>query len=125
MQVAGELVQRKSRFNDVLGAICMSAGFGELNTSDAKQREKELVQILRSVSIRLVGPNCLGITDAYSGFNTNFDIPTYPKGGVSILTQSGAFVNSYLFWAEGRPDGSEQIRFHRQHGRRQHGEWRF
>jgi acetyltransferase len=101
MQVAGELVQRKSRFNDVLGAICMSAGFGELNTSDAKQREKELVQILRSVSIRLVGPNCLGITDAYSGFNTNFDIPTYPKGGVSILTQSGAFANSYLFWAEG------------------------
>ncbi len=101
MQVAGELVQRKSRFNDVLGAVCMSAGFAELNTLDARQREKQLVQTLRSASIRLIGPNCLGIMDTHSGFNTNFDIPAYPKGGVSILTQSGAFANSCLFWAEG------------------------
>jgi acyl-CoA synthetase (NDP forming) len=101
MQVAKELVQRKSRFNDISGAVCMSAGFGELNTPDAKQREKELVDSLRSASIRLIGPNCLGIMDAYSGFNTNFDIPSYPKGGLSILTQSGAFANSFLFWAVG------------------------
>jgi acyl-CoA synthetase (NDP forming) len=101
MQVAGELVQRKAGNNDVSGAVCMSAGFGELNTGEARQREKELVDTLRSASIRLVGPNCLGIMDAYSGFNTNFDIPAYPKGGISILTQSGAFGNSFLFWAEG------------------------
>jgi len=100
MQVAKELVQRKSRFNDISGAVCMSAGFGELDISDTKQREKELVQTLRSASIRLIGPNCLGIIDAYSGFNTNFDIPAYPKGALSILTQSGAFGNSFLFWAE-------------------------
>ncbi len=100
MPVARELVQRKKRFNDVVGAVCMSAGFGELDVSDTKQRERELVETLRSASIRLVGPNCLGIIDAYSGFNTNFDISTYPKGGVSVLTQSGAFGNSFLFWAE-------------------------
>ena len=78
----------------------MSAGFGELNTSEGKQREQDLVRTLRSASIRLIGPNCVGMIDAYSGFNTNFDIPAYPKGGVSILTQSGAFANSFLFWAE-------------------------
>ena len=32
MQVADELVQRKRQFNDVTAAMCMSAGFGELNT---------------------------------------------------------------------------------------------
>jgi acyl-CoA synthetase (NDP forming) len=100
MQVADELVQRKRRYDDVTAAVCMSAGFGELNTSEGKQREQELVRILRSASIRLIGPNCVGIIDAYSGFNTNFDIPAYPKGGVSILTQSGAFATSFLFWAE-------------------------
>jgi len=100
MQVAKELVQRKSRYNDIVGVVCMSAGFGELDISDTKQRERELVETLRSASIRLVGPNCLGIIDAYSGFNTNFDISVYPKGGLSILTQSGAFGNSFLFWAE-------------------------
>ncbi|MBN2318134.1 MAG: acetate--CoA ligase family protein [Acidobacteria bacterium] len=100
MKVADELVQRKSRFNDVTAAVCMSAGFGELNTSEGKERERELVQTLGSASIRLIGPNCVGVFDTYSGFNTNFDIGTYPKGGVSILTQSGAFANSFLFWAE-------------------------
>jgi acyl-CoA synthetase (NDP forming) len=100
MRVADELVQRKSRFDDVTAAVCMSAGFGELNTSEGKRREQELVRTLRSASIRLIGPNCVGVFDTYSGFNTNFDIAAYPKGGLSILTQSGAFANSYLFWAE-------------------------
>ena len=100
MKVANELVQRKRQYDDVTAAVCMSAGFGELNTSEGKQRERDLVQTLRSASIRLIGPNCVGVFDTYSGFNTNFDIAAYPKGGVSILTQSGAFANSFLFWAE-------------------------
>jgi acetate---CoA ligase (ADP-forming) len=100
MKVADELVQRKHQYNDVTAAICMSAGFGELGTPAGKQLERNLVQTLKSVDIRLIGPNCVGVFDNYSGFNTNFDIGTYPKGGVSILTQSGAFANSFLFWAE-------------------------
>jgi acyl-CoA synthetase (NDP forming) len=100
MRVADELVQRKLRFDDVTAAVCMSAGFGELGTPEGKQREQELVRTLRSASIRLIGPNCVGIIDTYSGFNTNFDVPAYPKGGMSILTQSGAFAVSFLFWAE-------------------------
>jgi acetyltransferase len=94
--VAKELAERKSRFNDVAAVVCISAGFGELNTAEASQREKDLVAILRSASIRLIGPNCLGVMDTASGINTNFDIPTYPRGGVSVLTQSGAFGNSFL-----------------------------
>jgi len=75
----------------------MSAGFGELNTGEAEQRERTLIQTLRAAGIRLVGPNCLGIMDTVSGFNTNFDIGAYPRGGISVLTQSGAFGNSFLF----------------------------
>ena len=97
LQVAKELVERKRKFNDVAAVVCMSAGFAELNTAEAEQREKDLVQTLRSASIRLVGPNCLGVMDTVSGFNTNFDIGTYPRGGISVLTQSGAFGNSFLF----------------------------
>jgi len=97
LQVAKELAQRKARFNDVLAVVCMSAGFGELNTNEAGQRERDLVKTLKSASIRLVGPNCLGVMDTVSGFNTNFDIGTYPRGGISVLTQSGAFGNSFLF----------------------------
>ena len=94
--VAKELAERKKRCNDVAAVVCMSAGFGELNTPEASQLEKDLVAILRSASIRLIGPNCLGVMDTVSGLNTNFDIPTYPRGGISVLTQSGAFGNSFL-----------------------------
>jgi acetate---CoA ligase (ADP-forming) len=97
VQVARELAERKARFNDVMGAICMSAGFGEIDAPDAKQRQKDLIDILRSASIRLIGPNCVGVMDTVSGFNTNFDIGTYPHGGIGVLTQSGAFGNSFLF----------------------------
>ena len=96
VQVAKELAERKSRRNDIAAVVCISAGFGELHTPEASQREKDLVAILRSASIRLIGPNCLGVMDTVSGLNTNFDIPSYPRGGVSVLTQSGAFGNSFL-----------------------------
>jgi acetyltransferase len=99
VQVARELAERKKRFNDIAAVVCMSAGFGELDSSEARQREKDLVQILKSASIRLIGPNCLGVMDTDSGFNTNFDIGAYPRGGISVLTQSGAFGNSFLLWA--------------------------
>src|SRR3974377_1229909 len=71
---AQELTERKRRFNDVKGAICMSAGFGEIDAPEAKQRQKDLIETLRSASIRLIGPNCVGVMDPVSGFNTNFDI---------------------------------------------------
>ncbi len=95
--VAKEMAERKKRFNDIKGAICMSAGFGEIDSPEAKQRQKDLIDILRSASIRLIGPNCVGVMDTVSGFNTNFDIGSYPRGGISVLTQSGAFGNSFLF----------------------------
>ena len=64
-----------------------------------RQRGFTQVQTLRDADIRLIGPNCLGIIDTVSGFNTNFDIGSYPSGGISILTQSGAFGVSFLSWA--------------------------
>jgi len=99
VQVAKELAERKKKHNDVLASVCMSAGFGEIGTSEGKEMEDQLVQTLRSADIRLIGPNCLGVMDTVSGFNTNFDIGSYPKGGISVLTQSGAFGVSFLSWA--------------------------
>ena len=97
--VAKELAERKKRFNDVAAVVCMSAGFGEINTPEGTKRERDMVESLRSADIRMVGPNCVGVMNTVSGFNTNFDIGAYPSGGISLLTQSGAFGNSFLFAA--------------------------
>ena len=39
LSVAKELAERKRRFNDVAAVVCMSAGFGELNTPEGTKRE--------------------------------------------------------------------------------------
>ena len=101
VSVAKELAERKKRFNDVAAVVCMSAGFGELHTPEGTKRERDMVESLRSADIRMVGPNCVGVMNTVSGFNTNFDIGAYPSGGISLLTQSGAFGNSFLFAAGG------------------------
>ena len=95
--VAKDMAERKQRYDDIKGAICMSAGFGEIDAPEAKQRQVDLIETLRAAGIRLIGPNCVGVMDTVSGFNTNFDIGSYPRGGISVLTQSGAFGNSFLF----------------------------
>jgi acetate---CoA ligase (ADP-forming) len=99
LSVAKELAERNRRFNDVAAVVCMSAGFGELNTPEGTRRERDLVETLRSANIRMVGPNCVGVMNTVTGFNTNFDIGAYPSGGISILTQSGAFGNAFMFAA--------------------------
>jgi acetyltransferase len=97
LSVARQLAERKRRFNDVAAVVCMSAGFGELNTPEGSRRERDLVETLRSADVRMIGPNCVGVMSTVSRFNTNFDIGDYPRGGISVITQSGAFGNAFMF----------------------------
>ncbi len=98
VEAAKDVAARKRDKGDVAGVVVVSAGFGE-HSPEGKQREIELLETLSSQGIRLVGPNCQGILDTYSGVNTSFDVPAYPNGGLTIVAQSGAFSASYLEWA--------------------------
>ena len=96
---AKEILERKKKKGDVTGVVVVSAGFSEHYSPEGKGREKELYETLVSNGIRLVGPNCQGILDTYTGVNTSFDVGGYPRGGLSFIAQSGAFSASYLEWA--------------------------
>ena len=100
VEAAKAIARRKDEKGDVSAVVVVSAGFSELGTEEGRSREKALLEALVPRGIRVVGPNCLGVIDTYSGINTNFDIGAYRKGGLSIITQSGAFAASYLKWAE-------------------------
>jgi acyl-CoA synthetase (NDP forming) len=55
---------------------------------------------MTEVGVRVIGPNCQGIADFYNGVNTSFSLPPVTsKGGLSIVSQSGAFATSCLRWA--------------------------
>ncbi|MFA4640850.1 acetate--CoA ligase family protein [Pyrococcus kukulkanii] len=84
----------------VKGAVVISAGFKEAGRADL---EEELVKRARKWGIRVVGPNCLGVTNLENGFDCNFNPPerqARPKfGPIAFLSQSGAFGAAILDWA--------------------------
>ena len=68
--------------------IIISAGFREVGGEGTKL-EDEIVGICKKYNIRVLGPNCLGIIDAFTPINISF-APTMPKkGGAAFISQSG------------------------------------
>ncbi len=94
----------------VKGAIIVSGGFSEIGEMD---REHKLLEISKKYGIRLIGPNCIGIYDNFSGVNTIFlskDKVTYPqKGKISFLSQSGAFAGLILDWTSKEKIGMSKV----------------
>jgi len=78
----------------VQGCVILSAGFAEMGEEGAKA-QAELTRIAQETGIRLAGPNCLGSINVHENFFATFSgapgLQTPIKGGLSIVTQSGAF----------------------------------
>jgi len=97
-------------------AIVISSGFAEIGNHEL---EHQIVDIARKYDVRIIGPNCLGIYDAYTGIDTLFlpetkflsdgrEVVATPRprpGSVSFLTQSGAFGAAALDYMAGHGMG--------------------
>ena len=71
-------------------AICViSAGFAETGT-EGREREEQLVALVRSHGARLIGPNCLGIAVSSARLNATFGPRALPPGTIGFSSQSGA-----------------------------------
>lgn len=74
-------------------AVVFSAGFGETGP-EGKALEESVSKAARETGIRLCGPNCLGLVNAFDGMLATFsqyaDGENLP-GPVGFVTQSGAF----------------------------------
>jgi acyl-CoA synthetase (NDP forming) len=97
-------------------AIVISSGFAEVGN---RALEAELVKSARKYGVRVIGPNCLGIYDPYTGMDTLFlpehkflsdgrEVVATPRprpGSISFLTQSGAFGAAALDYMSGHGMG--------------------
>ena len=76
------------------GCIVFSSGFAEMGEEGA-EAQREIADIARREDIRILGPNCLGVLNVHDGFYATFsgsiEWGEPFKGGLSIVTQSGAF----------------------------------
>jgi acetate---CoA ligase (ADP-forming) len=71
-------------------AICViSSGFAEVG-AEGRERQEQLLELVRAHGGRLVGPNCLGIAIPPLGLNATFGPRALPPGPIAFSSQSGA-----------------------------------
>jgi len=79
--------------------ILFSAGYAEMGEGGRKEQE-ELRRFVRSVGIRVVGPNCIGIVNTYdqvaTSFTSGLEIDSLLPGAIGLITQSGGVGNCVL-----------------------------
>jgi len=96
------LVLKQCIEKKIKNAVIITSGFGEIGNKDLENELKEL-----SKHIRIIGPNCLGTFDNYSGLDCLFLPPEKlgrpRKGSIAFISQSGAVGSVVLDWmsAEG------------------------
>ncbi len=79
-------------------AIVISAGFKERG-AEGVELERLVQAELRRGSMRLVGPNCLGMMNPSIGLNATFAHDLARPGNVAFLSQSGALLTAVLDWS--------------------------
>jgi len=89
-------------------AVIITSGFNEVGGEGTKLLE-EILEISKKHSIRLMGPNCMGVFNTSSMVDTLF-IPRYrlkraPQGKIAFISQSGASGIAFLDWAAGERIG--------------------
>lgn len=82
----------------VKGVVVITAGFKEVG-GDGVAREKEIVEIVRTAGMKMVGPNCLGVMNTKNKMNASFAAELPPEGRVAFFSQSGALGVAIIDWA--------------------------
>ncbi len=102
-EIIGECVQAGVR-----SAVVISAGFKEHGAQGA-ELERQIQDQLRRSSMRLIGPNCLGIMNPAIGLNATFAKTAPQAGNVAFLGQSGALLTAILDWSRREQVGFSAI----------------
>lgn len=88
----------------VSGAIVISAGFRECGSAGRILEEQVLAEAKRS-TLRLIGPNCLGVSSPHAGLNATFASTAALPGHIAFVSQSGALCSAVLDWSRGENVG--------------------
>ena len=90
--------------------IIISAGFKEIG-EQGKVLEESIKRIAKNYSMRLVGPNCIGIinTDPKVSLNASFTKGMPRSGNIALVSQSGAICVAMLEFAKMRNIGFSKV----------------
>ncbi len=92
----------------VTSVIIISAGFGELG-DEGRRLQQEILDIAHRYSIRIIGPNCLGVIRPGAQLNATFAEGVVKDGNLALLSQSGAICTAILDWAQSQDIGFSTV----------------
>jgi acyl-CoA synthetase (NDP forming) len=79
----------------ITAAFLTSAGYGEAG-DEGREAERELVALADELGILLAGPNGQGVVSTPVNLCAQIVAPMPPRGSISVASQSGNFVSSFL-----------------------------
>ncbi|MEM3587264.1 MAG: CoA-binding protein [Candidatus Jordarchaeaceae archaeon] len=89
--------------------IILSAGFAEVDEVGA-HRQEEIVKIAKKNGIRIIGPNCMGVTNVSKRFSTaETFVDSLIEGSVAFIAQSGVFGSVIVDWAAANKYGLSKV----------------
>ncbi|MFW9999195.1 MAG: acetate--CoA ligase family protein [Candidatus Hodarchaeota archaeon] len=84
----------------VKGIIIESAGFAETGVEKYIKIQNEIEKIAKETKVRIIGPNCIGVTDFNNQFTTaDMSFDQALSGKVAVIAQSGVLGNIFIDWA--------------------------
>ncbi|KAF0188510.1 MAG: acyl-CoA synthetase [Desulfobulbaceae bacterium] len=103
MEAIEDSIKAKTR-----AIIVITAGFRETGP-EGQAREKKMADLCLRHSVRILGPNCLGLINTEANLNASFAGSMPKPGGISIFSQSGALCTAMLDLAAGRHLGLAKV----------------
>jgi len=88
--------------------IILSAGFREAGP-EGSRLEDQVMQAARQHGIRIMGPNCLGLSRPAKQLNITFGNNNAQPGNLALVSQSGAICTAILDWAESNDIGFSAV----------------
>jgi len=95
-KVLKECVDKK-----IESVVIISSGFSEIG-DQGKKLEDQCKKIISKKKTRVMGPNCIGTFDSFTGLDMLFlsqdRMKRPPQGNISFISQSGAVGSTILDW---------------------------
>ncbi len=89
-------------------AIVLTSGFAEMGEG-GRALQQRMLDAARPHTMRLVGPNGIGILSPSGHVNASFAHRMAPAGRTAFVTQSGAMLTTVLDWASARGLGFSHL----------------
>jgi acyl-CoA synthetase (NDP forming) len=95
-QIVADVLRECSRKN-IRSIIVVSGGFREVGKG-GEEREKTIMEIVKTTGMRLVGPNVQGIDNPYNSMSMWMLVKK--KGPIGVISQGGSVGGAIEDWAE-------------------------